>query len=166
MRHYPSRIRWTLVTVIALSPWILPTPRATAQGPDAGAPALERRVQELEATVRRLEAERTPLQTTSLQTPPPPPGALLSAPSSDSGLTEVKDGSAGGVPISAGWTDSEGFFIRSADDRFHFRVTGQIQADYRAFLDGRDYTDLDTFLVRRARLGIEANMFQYYEFRL
>jgi phosphate-selective porin OprO/OprP len=68
--------------------------------------------------------------------------------------------------VLAGWDDEKGFFIRSADDRFHFRVTGQIQADYRAFLDGPDTTDIDSFLVRRARLGIEANMLQYYEFRL
>src|SRR5262249_19362400 len=64
------------------------------------------------------------------------------------------------------WDDKRGFFLRSADDRFNLRLTGQIQADYRAFLDGRDYTDIDSFFVRRARLGIEADMFQYYEFRL
>jgi phosphate-selective porin OprO/OprP len=68
--------------------------------------------------------------------------------------------------VLAGWTEKNGFFLRSEDDRFHLRITGQIQADYRAFLDGTDYTDIDTFLVRRARLGIEADMFKYYEFRL
>jgi len=66
----------------------------------------------------------------------------------------------------AGWDEKEGFFLRSEDKKFSLRLTGQIQGDYRAFLDGRDYTDVDTFLVRRARLGIEANMFSYYEFRL
>src|SRR5207244_7364074 len=38
-------------------------------------------------------------------------------------------------------------------------------ADYRAYLDAVDYTDIDRFFLRRARLGIEADMFQYYEFR-
>lgn len=56
--------------------------------------------------------------------------------------------------------------MRSADEQFNLRITGQIQADYRSFLDGADSTDIDTFLVRRARLGIEANVFKYYEFRL
>ena len=81
-------------------------------------------------------------------------------PSADSTQT------AGGSQILAGWIENEGFIIRSADENFKLRITGQIQADYRAFLDGRDYTDIDTFLVRRARLGIEANMLKYYEFRL
>src|SRR5262249_5790607 len=51
-------------------------------------------------------------------------------------------------------------------NKFKLRFTGQIQGDYRAFLQGEDRTDVDTFLVRRARLGIEANMDDYYEFRL
>ena len=38
--------------------------------------------------------------------------------------------------------------------------------DYRQFTDNADHTDVDTFLVRRARLGIEATMAEYYEFRL
>src|SRR5207249_5634162 len=66
----------------------------------------------------------------------------------------------------AGWDDKEGFILRSADKQFMLRLTGQIQGDYRAFLDGRDYTDVDSFLVRRARLGIEATVFGAYEFRL
>ena len=44
--------------------------------------------------------------------------------------------------------------------------TGQIQADYRDFLNRHDTTDVDTFLLRRARFGLEANLGNYYEFRL
>jgi phosphate-selective porin OprO/OprP len=64
----------------------------------------------------------------------------------------------------AGWQD--GFFLQSQDKSFNLRITGQVQADYRDFLDSNDRTDIDTFLVRRARLGIEATMLNYYEFRL
>src|SRR5262249_15217686 len=39
-------------------------------------------------------------------------------------------------------------------------------ADYRGYLRSGDQTDIDTFLVRRARLGVEANLLQAYEFRL
>ena len=33
-------------------------------------------------------------------------------------------------------------------------------------LNAKDQTDIEQFLIRRARLGIEAEMFKYYEFRL
>jgi phosphate-selective porin OprO/OprP len=72
----------------------------------------------------------------------------------------------GGLPKGqvAGWNN--GFYIQSPDQRFVFRITGQIQADYKSFVNGNDTTDIDTFLVRRARLGLEATLFDYYEFRL
>src|SRR4029077_14134356 len=62
------------------------------------------------------------------------------------------------------WRD--GFIMESGNRAFVFRVTGQIQADYRSFLNDADQTDIDTFLVRRARFGLEATLFNYYEFRL
>jgi len=89
------------------------------------------------------------------------PGASAAA-----AAAAASDNPGQGSRVLAGWDEKRGFFIRSSDDRFNLRLTGQIQADYRAFLDGRDYTDIDSFFVRRARLGIEADMFQYYEFRL
>ena len=64
----------------------------------------------------------------------------------------------------AGWKD--GFFLQSKEKDFILRITGQIQLDYRAFTEHADGVDVDTFLLRRARLGIEATMYQYYEFRL
>ena len=66
-------------------------------------------------------------------------------------------------PILAGW--DKGFILRSADDLFQLRITGQVQAEYRYYLDQEDTTDLPTFLVRRARLGIEATVRKYYELR-
>jgi phosphate-selective porin OprO/OprP len=69
-------------------------------------------------------------------------------------------------PVLAGWDEKTGFALRSPDDRFVLRITGQIQADYRYFPDESDTTDIPTFLVRRARLGIEATVARFYEFRL
>jgi phosphate-selective porin OprO/OprP len=63
----------------------------------------------------------------------------------------------------AGWNN--GFFIQSPDREYIFRLTGQIQTDYRGFTNSRDTTDIDQFLLRRARFGLEANIAQYYEFR-
>jgi phosphate-selective porin OprO and OprP len=45
------------------------------------------------------------------------------------------------------------------------RITGQLEGDYREFLNTKDRTDIDTFLLRRARFGLEAKLFEYYEFR-
>lgn len=46
------------------------------------------------------------------------------------------------------------------------RITGQIQADYRSYDTENDTRDLDSFLIRRARLGIEGVVFQFWDYRL
>lgn len=69
-------------------------------------------------------------------------------------------------PVLAGWDEKSGVFLRSADDQFLLRITGQVQSDYRFYGDDRDKVDFDNFLIRRARLGIEATVFGHYEFRL
>jgi phosphate-selective porin OprO/OprP len=151
---------------------------------------LERRVRELEEIVHRLEADRrkdAPPATVPTQAPAPPAAPQPETPPAEAtpvaaggdppsqlpragggpADTEPK-GSGDGAPAGAlaGWDNDRGFFLRSQNGWFNLRLTGQLQSDYRAFLDGRDYTDIDTFLVRRARLGIEADLAQYYEFRL
>lgn len=145
----------------------LASPARAQQQP---APDLDQRVRELGEMVRRLQAERTPVPAIPVAQPSGPPSGEVGNPAESSPPAASADkpaSSDSGKPkILAGWDDKDGFFLRSADDNFKLRITGQIQADYRAFLDGRDYTDIDTFLVRRARLGIEANVFKYYEFRL
>src|SRR6266404_9145286 len=69
------------------------------------------------------------------------------------------------LPISAWNAFKDGFIVHSNDDKHQLRITGQIQADARVYPRHSDFTDNDTFLVRRARLGIEATVFDYYEFR-
>lgn len=82
------------------------------------------------------------------------------------------------TPKTAGW--NEGFFLQSPDKSFKLRITGQIQVDGREFPEHIDRSTTanslvagspatgspDTFLIRRARLGIEATLMDYYEFRL
>jgi phosphate-selective porin OprO/OprP len=65
--------------------------------------------------------------------------------------------------LQAVWDD--GFYLRTTDQQFQLRLTGQIQSDYRQFLDTGDRFDVDTFQIRRARFGLEANLLKYYEFR-
>lgn len=109
-------------------------------------------------------------QPESIQTMPTPAAArpelhFQDQPEGGPEAAVTGEGSGGDLesPILAGWRD--GFFLKSADGAFVLRITGQIQTDYRAFLNDADAVDIDTFLLRRARLGIEADMFQYYEFR-
>jgi phosphate-selective porin OprO/OprP len=127
---------------------------------------LEWRVRELEAALRQMQGQPSAQEPQADPRLPPAPdtGEILpEANSKDDGAAGGKD-KAGGSFILAGWKD--GFFLQSEKKDFVLRITGQIQTDYRAFLNDKDQTDIDTFLIRRARLGIEATMFKYYEFRL
>ena len=109
---------------------------------------LEVRVRELEETVRQLEQSRavTPAAAEVL-----PAGSATGEPAAK-------------TPFLSGW--DKGFILRSPDDEFKLRITGQIQSDYRGYENKLDTVDTPTFLVRRARLGIDATVLKYYEFRL
>jgi phosphate-selective porin OprO/OprP len=152
---------------------------ARAQTPGASTEDLERRVRELEAMVRTLQAQvnanavQAPFSTQSQNSnnvtlgdpvvPAQAQGGVFAGPTPSAGPQP-----SGSSPLPsgelAGWKN--GFFIQSPNKDYILRITGQIQADYRNFLNGNDTTDVDGFLVRRARLGIEATVFNYYEFRL
>ena len=94
----------------------------------------------------------------------PPPGSLIVPPAGQpSGGTGLRLGGNTGLPILAGWKD--GFFLASENRDFVLRVTGQIQADEHSYLNDKDQVDTDSFFLRRARFGIEADMAKYYEFR-
>ena len=98
--------------------------------------------------------------------------AILS-PNAPGGNTTTASG-----PYFVGW--QEGFFLRSPDGNSQLRITGQLQSDFRGFFDPVDTSttansnvagspttgSVDSFLIRRARLGIEADVAKYYEFRL
>jgi phosphate-selective porin OprO/OprP len=138
-----------------------------AQGNPAGAApvTLDARVRELEETVKRLQAERAPDNApaagvvVSVAQPANPPAVVV--PPADQPISIKLPQETPGVH--AGWDN--GFFIRSADKAYLLRITGQIQTDYRGYLDAHDQTDIDQFILRRARFGIEATVFEHYEFR-
>jgi phosphate-selective porin OprO/OprP len=93
---------------------------------------------------------------------PNPGGGGIAAGSFPYALNTTNDRSA----TLAGWSDKDGFFLRSADDAFILRLTGQIQADLRTYEDREDSAEFDSFLIRRARLGVEGAVFKYWEYRL
>ncbi|HET6323103.1 MAG TPA: porin [Planctomycetaceae bacterium] len=146
----------------------------------ADSPNLEQRVRELEAALHQMQTQQDPhavapasanLQAPgpvgSLATDPVPPGPPpaynpLGPEGTTNQLFPTKEISSG--PF-AGWR-TNGLFIESADKDFSFKITGQIQADYREFLRTKDRTDIDTFLIRRARFGLEATLLKYFDFRL
>jgi len=132
---------------------------------------LEQRIHDLEATVQQLqERQSTAMQTSALQVPPPPAPAA-------GGVTEQGPylatespafnpiGSEGGPEALVEQEPFKGFYIQSPDKVFSLRITGQVQLDYREYLNTNDRTDIDTFLLRRARFGLEATLGKYWEFR-
>src|SRR5579863_8489801 len=162
-------------------------------GESAKTAELQQRVQQLEAIVQRMQAQTGTVEQTQAQqgaiqpgqgmqapfdVPPSPDGQTILNANPQSAASPIPPSSAfnpiasegltnpsaniGGQPF-GGWKN--GFFLESADKSFVLRLTGQVQADYREFLDSRDRTDMDTFLLRRARFGLEATIFKFYEFR-
>jgi phosphate-selective porin OprO/OprP len=153
-----------------------PTPPFDATNPPAPTlssdPAnLEQRVHDLEAVIKQMQAQQP--QNTAV-----PASAILQNPYDEPSDNSVPPapapafnpiGSEGQAPAPiepnlgiAGWN---GFTIQSPDKAFMLRFTGQIQLDYREYLRTKDRVDIDSFLVRRARFGLEATLEKYYEFR-
>jgi phosphate-selective porin OprO/OprP len=150
-------LRRAVAGILVVVSAMLLVPPALAQEQE-GTP-LEIRVLQLEQQVRQLEAlQQTPSGPETLPAPRVDPKA------SDAASQTKSDGKSEGSsnPV-AGWKD--GFFIQSTDKQYILKLTGQIQADYRAFLNSADTTDLDTFFLRRARFGLEATVFDAWEFR-
>lgn len=161
--------RWGRFLVSVLCGMLLTAHGARGQEPSV-APDLERRVQELEKALEQMRKAGNGALAADSAPAPASSAALISASSQTAGQTPPDSGTAasgtsgGAGQQPAGWR--EGFFVQSRDKAFILKLTGQLQADYRDFLDNTDRTDVDSFLVRRARLGIEATMLKYYEFRL
>ena len=148
---------------------------------------LQQRVQELETVVQQMKDSRNANSATvapvSMPSGGPSGSAASSAAPTANANSVVSDAPGGGTGDPAGgnfvgW--NEGFFLQSPDRSCQLRITGQIQADCRTYLDHVDASTTansavagspttgspDEFLIRRARLGIEATMANYYEFRL
>jgi len=60
---------------------------------------------------------------------------------------------------------SDGFFLRSPDSKFQFKLRGYLQADSRWLTDSEQVGD-DTFLLRRVRPIFEGTLFNWMDFRI
>jgi phosphate-selective porin OprO/OprP len=146
--------------------------------PPANNATLEQRVRDLEALVKQMQAQQDQggavATSANLQDPgsngppmnnavPPEPAPAFNPIGSEGQANQVFSNALGAGGF-AGWRNN-GIYIESGDKDFLFRITGQIQEDYREFLRTKDRTDIDTFLLRRARFGLEATLYKYYDFR-
>jgi phosphate-selective porin OprO/OprP len=154
LRRLSSPIVWVIRATILAALFVGTTQPGHAQavlGPpqDTQQGTMEQRVLQLETQIRQLQDNQ--------QTTNQPSQQEQTKPASDA----KSEFGAEGLPISL----KDGFILKSADGKNSLRLTGQIQADYRGYLNSNDTTDIDTFLLRRARFGLEATLFQYWEFR-
>ena len=63
----------------------------------------------------------------------------------------------------AGWNGSHPF-IRSSEGNFEMEFAGRVHFDYRAY--SSDFAPESTFVVRRARLGVEGILYKHFEFKV
>jgi len=139
----------------------------------ANAAALEQRVHDLEAIVQQIQAQKGQtyaVPAASYQQEQPNVGSVNSEiglpPAPPPAFNPIaSEGEASNVFAQVLQEPFKGFSIESKDKAFSLRITGQLEGDYREFLNTKDRTDIDTFLLRRARFGLEARLFKYYEFR-
>ena len=62
-------------------------------------------------------------------------------------------------------SDAAGFFLRSADNTYQFRLTGLFQADGR-FFTGPNQVDTNTFVLRRIRPTFQGTVARYIDWRV
>lgn len=62
--------------------------------------------------------------------------------------------------------DETGFKVETEDGRYELRIFGIVQTDLRDYLDKRDRTDHERFLVRRARPYLEGHVLGGVDYRL
>src|SRR5262245_37266615 len=63
----------------------------------------------------------------------------------------------------AGWNGNR-FFIRSPDAHFQSDIIGYAQLDFHGYQSGNHPPN--TFLIRRARLGVEGRLERYFDYKL
>ena len=190
LRILSSRVYWLIGGGLFIGALACCVPAARAQDANTvSVVELQQRVQELEAIVRQMKDARDPSAalTQPVSLPPAGPATPPAATWANAGANQfvpavpnapVGSDASGAAGNFLGWNN--GFFLESPDRTCTLRITGQIQADFRGFCDPVDTSTTantavagspttgspDEFLIRRARLGIEATMARYYEFRL
>ncbi len=181
-----------VLTAVLLAVSLCAVTSARAEDNDPASVAeLQQRVKELETVVRQMQQARLPdpaPMPTSLPAGDPAATSGVVDPAATSGIVDPANPSNAAASPQAQMGASgpnfpnlnKGFAFQSADGTCQLRITGQLQADFRGYLDPVDTSTTannyvagtpttgspDEFLIRRARLGIEADMDRYYEFRL
>jgi phosphate-selective porin OprO/OprP len=124
-----------------------PSPPSAPSPSAAPNPDLDRRVRELEETVRTLQDEirrlrgDKPADPTAPTTPAPPARPAASA-------------------------GADGFAIQSPDGDFRLRLRGLIHSDLRLFAGKNGDTGTSTFFMRRVRPIFEGTLYRNIDFRL
>ncbi len=67
------------------------------------------------------------------------------------------------APLLAGWNGRH-FVLRSVDGNFETNITGYAQLDFRGYQRGNHPPN--TFLIRRARLGLEGKVMRDFDFKI
>jgi phosphate-selective porin OprO/OprP len=62
--------------------------------------------------------------------------------------------------------DKSGFAIKSADGAYRLRIGGYAQLDSRLFLDEKQRSTVDTFILRRVRPILEGTVAKIFDFRI
>src|SRR5262249_12451159 len=152
------RFTFLFFVSLVLAPIFIHAQEPATRQPESSAAnrSLERRIEELEETIRRMQVDRPrvfgdpnslPQSLPQAQQPEGSPldGVMKPSPSTTASSEEKSDPKDGSEnkkegekkTAVAGWDN--GFFLRSSDKCFNLRITGQIQADYRTFLDDVDF---------------------------
>ncbi len=76
---------------------------------------------------------------------------------------ETQHGQEKASPLTAGWTGSHPY-IRNADGTFYMQFGGRMQFDWRSHTG--EVTPPGMFLIRRARLEAEGQLFKHYEYKV
>jgi phosphate-selective porin OprO/OprP len=99
------------------------------------------------------------------QTLAPPVAAESAQTSKGAGSTSSAQKASNGEKngLIAGWDKSHAV-LRSSDGRFETSIAGYAQFDHRGYQSGNH--PANTFLIRRARLGIEGRLERYFDFKL
>jgi phosphate-selective porin OprO/OprP len=78
-----------------------------------------------------------------------------------------KEAAAEKAKATAGVTaDKSGFSIKSADGAYRLRIGGYAQLDSRFFLDEKQRSTVDTFILRRVRPILEGTVAKIFDFRI
>ena len=96
------------------------TPGASAQEATASMAELQQRIQALEALVQQMRDNPLPAPAIVDPAAPYPPAGGAPSPAAENFL---------------GWNN--GFFLQSPDKSCQLRITGQLQSDFRGYLDPR-----------------------------